>query len=325
MPLDPSRRYNGRSMSTAIVFPGQGAQKRGMGSSLYQDHPAARGVFDRVSRITGIDLASLCFEADEDTLRQTSNTQLALFTVSCATWFALSSEHSSLAPGGAAGHSVGEYAALVCASVISLEDGAGLVARRGELMHQAAVNNPGAMAAVLGLPLDDVHRACEQATANAIVVVANDNCPGQVVISGDRIAVERATEIAKEMGAKRAISLNVSGAFHSPLMQTAIPGMRAALAGVEFKPGKWPVVSNVTAAPVTAPDEWRELLAAQIASRVRWTESVLSLRDLGCGTFFECGVGEALTGLLKRIDPTAAGTAIVDAPSLKSVQITNFP
>jgi len=241
----------------AAVFPGQGSQKPGMGRELFESEPHAAEVFARAGDALGFDVAALCFETDEDTLRQTENAQVALFTCGVAAFAALDRE---AAFGIAAGHSVGEYAALAgeyaalaAAGFLTVEDGARLVRRRGLLMAASGQARPGAMAAVLGLEREALEGVCQAASDVGVVVIANDNCPGQLVISGSVEGVARAGELASEAGAKRVLSLNVSGAFHSPLMTEAAAEMGAALREVEFRPGRMPVVANATAEPVTDP------------------------------------------------------------------------
>ncbi|HRF58667.1 MAG TPA: ACP S-malonyltransferase [Fimbriimonadaceae bacterium] len=301
----------------AAVFPGQGSQKPGMGRELFESEPHAAEVFARAGDALGFDVAALCFETDEDTLRQTENAQVALFTCGVAAFAALDRE---AAFGIAAGHSVGEYAALAAAGFLTVEDGARLVRRRGLLMAASGQARPGAMAAVLGLEREALEGVCQAASDVGVVVIANDNCPGQLVISGSVEGVARAGELASEAGAKRVLSLNVSGAFHSPLMTEAAAEMGAALREVEFRPGRMPVVANATAEPVTDPSAWPGLLELQMEAPVRWTESVLTMRTLGVNTFVECGAGDVLSGLLKRIDREADGLRVGDIESLASTR-----
>lgn len=284
-----------------------------MGRELAEAWPAARSVFDRVSAAVELDVAQLCFESDDETLRQTQNAQIALFTCGLGAFEAFRAE-TGLNPSALAGHSIGEYAALVVAGVLSLEEAARLVRRRAELMAEAGRSRPGTMAAVLGLDTDEVSSAC--AAAAGIVTLANDNSPGQIVISGEVEAVAEAGEKAKELGAKRVLPLNVSGAFHSPLMTQAAEGMREATSGLIFASPSLPVYANVTAAVET---NWVEMLPRQLESPVRWRESVFAMRAAGLETFIEFGSGEVLTGLLKRIDPEARGLAVTDADSLRAV------
>lgn len=276
-----------------------------MGKEIHDAFADARAVFDEVSEVTGLDVRKICFETDEDTLRQTRNAQIALFTVSVATYRALGRDPDCLAM---AGHSVGEYAALTCAGVLALPDGATLVQRRGDLMARSGALRPGAMAAVLGMADSDVEAVCAAVSnENSVVVVANYNCPGQVVISGDAAAVEQACAMLRDAGAKRCLPLNVSGAFHSPLMKEAAQAMGESLKRIEIAPARCPVISNVTAEPG---DDWANLLQRQLESPVRWTESIRKMLDMGANAFLECGPGDVLTGLLKRIAPEALGVPI---------------
>ncbi len=307
-------RHNGGMI--AIVFPGQGSQKTGMGRELAEGCAEAADVFDRVSTALDRDVRRLCWETDEETLRRTENAQVALYTVSLAAWSVLRAGLPTGAVEAAAGHSVGEYAALAASGVVSLEDGAGLVAERGRLMSEV---KGGAMAAVLGLDHAALDEAC--AEAGGTVVVANDNSPGQLVISGEAEAVARAGGIASAKGAKRVIPLNVSGAFHSPLMQGPAFEMRRALQGVSFGYGNPKVYANVTAEPVTEVEAWKGLLELQLQRPVRWTETVLNMRRDGARTFIECGAGEVLTGLLRRIDRDAKGLGVSDVDSLEATRM----
>lgn len=298
----------------AVVFPGQGSQRPGMGRELEASHGAARAVFDAVGEATGIDVRALCFESGEETLRQTQNAQLALFTCGVAAWRCF---HEA-APVAAvfAGHSVGEYAALAAAGVLDLRDGARLVRRRGELMAQSGAERPGTMAAVLGLERDALETVCaETSLGEGVVVVANDNCPGQLVISGDVEAVRRASVAAAEAGAKRVLPLNVSGAFHSPLMEASAAELGRSLGEVPFHAGRT-VFANVTASPETDPAAWPGLLEEQLKRPVRWTETVQAMREGGVVRMVECGVGDVLCGLARRIDRELACSAVHDQASL---------
>ena len=306
----------------AVVFPGQGSQKPGMGKELYERRGPAYEAFSAVAEATGVDVAALCFEGDEDTLRQTQNAQLALYTCGVAAWAELRAELESRNlgfPKAMAGHSVGEYAALAAAGVISVEDGARLVRRRGEVMASAGGHRKGAMAAVLGLERDALEKVCRRASDGRVVVIANDNSPGQLVISGDATEVARAGELATEAGAKRVIPLNVSGAFHSPLMEEPAAQMREALASVVFhvQPGQPEVYGNVTAAPVTVAQEWPRLLEDQLRMPVRWTETVQAMSEADITHFVEAGVGEVLCGLIRRTVKDAVTAAVMDPASLE--------
>lgn len=282
-----------------------------MGKALYDSSKAARKVFDKVAEATGADVAKLCFGSDEETLRQTQNAQIALFTVGVAAFRALREAAPDIGVDGAAGHSVGEYAALAAAGVIGVSEGAILVQRRGDLMARAGQLRPGAMAAVLGLDRRQVDEIC--GSIDGVCVVANDNCPGQLVISGDVESVGTAGDRLKEAGAKRVMPLNVSGAFHSPLMEDSAESMGVALNLAVFSKGEMPVYCNVTATQGT---DWPGLLEKQLISPVRWTESVQNMRKDGFDTFIECGHGSVLTGLLRRIDKEATGFAVCDPGSL---------
>lgn len=294
----------------AAVFPGQGSQKPGMGRSLYEANTTFRETFDRISDADGRDLRALAFEADESTLRETQNAQSALYA--CG----LSAYRAWHAGGGVAdlfaGHSIGEYAALAAAGVLSDTDGARLVRRRGELMAEAGVSTPGTMAAVLGLDADAVAEILRN--VDGVVVVANDNCPGQIVISGTLAATSEASSKLSESGAKRVLPLSVSGAFHSPLMADSAQAMRPALDAVAFGAGA-PVISNVLA-DLSGDAIWPDLLERQLASPVRWTESVRRMVALGATEFIEFGAGEVLGGLIRRTDKTVAARRVAESEDL---------
>lgn len=297
----------------AVVFPGQGSQKPGMGRELHDAFASARRVFDEASEAIGADVRKVCFELDEDTLRQTQNAQIALYVCGVAAYAAFREAGGPQAD-LAAGHSIGEYAALAAAEIVSVSDGARLVAVRGRVMAESGRERPGGMAAVLGLERDRLEEVCREASVGGeVVVVANDNCPGQLVVSGDKAAVERACALATQAGAKRAIPLNVSGAFHSPLMEEPARRMGEALKAASFSVGNGTkVVGNVEADVNEDPSRWPELLEAQLRNPVRWTESVRRMLSLGAGTFVECGAGDVLTGLLRRIDREAKGLRASD-------------
>ncbi len=284
-----------------------------MGSDLYDSSPAAKSVFDQVSEAIGRDAAALCFETPEDVLRQTENAQVALFTAGLAAWKALEAE-TDFKPNAFAGHSVGEYTALAAGGVVTLQDGARLVAERGRIMAEAGKARPGTMAAVLGLGRTELEAALKELESEGVVVVANDNCPGQLVISGDVNAVHSASAFLVEKGAKRVLPLNVSGAFHSPLMEDSARQMGVALAAATFSDGIAPVYSNVTSLPGS---DWAKLLEDQLQSAVRWTESVEQMRKAGIETFIECGSGEVLCGLIRRIDKSATTTKVLDQATLQ--------
>lgn len=282
----------------AYVFPGQGSQKPGMGLRLHDESEAARAVFAQASEGAGRDLRTLLATTDDNNLRGTDNAQPALYVTSVAAAAALGGTPDVLA-----GHSVGEFAALAVAGIVSVEDGARLVQTRGNLMARAGEEVPGTMAAILGLDRDPLQAVLDG--IDGVVVIANDNCPGQLVISGEVAAVEAACVAAKEAGAKRALPLSVSGAFHSPLMEASAAEFRKALDTVEFRPGR-PVIANVTADVVTDPADWPELLERQLRSPVRWTETVRTMRRMGVTEAVELGIGEVLSGLFKRTEPEIA-------------------
>jgi [acyl-carrier-protein] S-malonyltransferase len=298
----------------AAVFPGQGSQKPGMGLELWEKHGEAKAVFDEVSEAVSLDLRKLCFETDEETLRQTQNAQIALFTCSVAAFKTLTPEIQSRI-GAMAGHSVGEYAALTCAGIYDVATGARLVRRRGQLMAKSGATRPGTMAAVLGLERDALEQVCER--IDGIVVIANDNCPGQLVISGEVEAVRLAGEAASASGAKRVLPLNVSGAFHSPLMEEPAKEMAAALAEVQPQSGRVvKVYSNVGAEPMEDARMWPTLLEAQLRSPVRWTETIQNMIRDGVTSFVECGAGDVLSGLIRRIDKGVSTNRVSDESSL---------
>lgn len=283
-----------------------------MGMDLLAQFPESKSVFDRVSTAVGRDIAALCRDADDDTLRLTENAQIALYTCGLAAWEALKSVVNAQ-PAVFAGHSVGEYAAVAAAGAFSIETGAILIKRRGELMAQA---KEGAMSAILGLDREALEGVCR--SVEGVVVIANDNCPGQLVISGSPDAVAAAGAKAVEEGAKRALPLNVSGAFHSPLMHDAAVQMREALNKAELLIQHTPVAANVHAGLVTGSADWPSLLAQQLESSVLWAGCVGTMLGHGVTLFVECGGGEVLTGLLRRIDKEAKGLSAGDSVTLLS-------
>ena len=278
----------------AFTFPGQGSQKHGMGAP-WVDHPSWE-VVDAASEVAGRDLAALLVDADDDELKETRNAQLATFVTSLVALDAV--ERAGLAPAVCAGHSLGEYTALVATGVLSFDEGVKVVGERGDAMQSASEDQPGTMAAVIGLDDDDVDAAL--ARADGDVWVANYNAPGQVVIAGTEAAVGAAGEAVKELGAKRFMPLPVGGAFHTPFMNPARDRLHKALADAGRRDAKVPVVANVDARPHTEASEWKDLLTAQLCSPVRWRQTLQQLADGGVTTLIEIGPGNVLTGLAKR-------------------------
>ena len=300
-------------MTAAFTFPGQGSQSIGMGKALADAFPAARAVFDEVDQALGERLTSIIWDGPAETLQLTENAQPALMAVSLATIRVLETEAGiSLARDAAfvAGHSLGEYSALAAAGSLTVSDAARLLRTRGLAMQKAVPVGVGAMAALLGLDYEVAVTVASAAAQGQVCEAANDNGAGQVVVSGDKAAVERAIEIAKSKGAKRAMLLPVSAPFHCRLMQPAADVMAGALAGVTIKPPAVPLVSNVLASALTDPDEIRRRLVEQVTGTVRWRESVAYMADRGVTRFFEVGAGKVLSGLVKRIADGAIGVAV---------------
>ncbi len=290
--------------STAFLFPGQGSQAVGMGKELAEHYPAAKETFDEADSILGFSFSNLMWNGPVDQLNETVNTQPALYVHSIAAWRMFSTLHPDARPSTVAGHSLGELSALTASGALSFADGLRLVRTRGELMKRAGERNPGGMAAILGVDIPTLDRVCaESSTGEDVVQVANDNCPGQVVISGYKPALERAMAGAKAAGAKRALPLAVSIAAHSPLMDSIQSDWNAAVDACAIVTPQIPVIGNVHASPMLLADELRADIKAQMQSRVRWTESVQRMIGNGINTFVEAGSGEVLLGLVKRIDP----------------------
>lgn len=299
-------------MSIAFTFPGQGSQTVGMGKDLADAFPEARAVFEEVDDALGQKLSDIIWNGPEETLTLTANAQPALMAVSVAAMRVLEAKGLNLADKVAfvAGHSLGEYSALCAAGAFSLADTARLLRIRGDAMQSAVPVGHGAMAAIIGLEHDDVSAICEEAKADGVCQIANDNGGGQLVISGSKAAVEKAAALASEKGAKRAIMLPVSAPFHSALMAPAADAMQHALEKVEKKNPVVPVVANVRAAPVYDADEIARLLVTQVTGQVRWRETVEWFGQNGVTTLYEIGAGKVLTGLARRIDKNISGTAV---------------
>ncbi|PSL20563.1 ACP S-malonyltransferase [Shimia abyssi] len=290
-------------MSRAFVFPGQGAQTIGMGKALADAYPAAKVVFDEVDEALGESLSGLIWDGAQDELTLTHNAQPALMATSLAAMKALEAEGVTIEVASyVAGHSLGEYSSLAAAGALSISDAARLLRKRGEAMQAAVPVGQGAMAALLGLNFETAREVAEAAADGEVCQAANDNDPGQVVVSGHRGAVERAVGLAKEKGAKRAVMLPVSAPFHCALMQPAAEAMAVALGEVDIRRPAVPLVANVLAEPVSDPATIRSLLVDQVTGSVRWRESVLWMAENGVDEVWEIGAGKALAGMIRRID-----------------------
>jgi [acyl-carrier-protein] S-malonyltransferase len=303
MTLDPKH--------TALVFPGQGSQLVGMGKTLAERYPAARQVFEEADAVLGFSLSSLCWNGPDAELGETLNTQPALLAHSVAAWRALTAEYGEFSPLCLAGHSMGEFSALVAAGALGFADGLRLVRERGRVMTEAGKRKPGGMAAILNLDRAILSEVCGQAAreTGGIVGLANDNCPGQIVISGEVPALQRAIALAQERGAKRAIRLNVSIGSHSPLMEEAAREFTRAVDAVAIADPRSPLVGNTSAGVLRTAAEIRADVNAQLTSPVRWVDSVRAMSALGAAVFVELGPKDVLSCLIKRIEPKAAAFA----------------
>ena len=287
----------------AFLFAGQGAQYVGMGKDLCDSFPESKAIFDKADKVLGFSLSKLCFQGPQEALTQTKNCQPAILTMSIAALEAFKSAASCQLPAVSytAGLSLGEYSALVAAEAISFEDAVFLVRRRGEFMEEAAQNKPGRMLSIIGLNLDKVKEICSKTNTE----VANINCPGQIVISGGIKESEEAAKLAQDYGAKRAVALEVSGAFHSSFMKEASEKLAMELEKIKINPPKIPIVSNVTAKPVTKAEEIKYNLIKQVACSVLWDDSIKFILSKGVSNFIEFGPGKVLKGLMRRIEPNA--------------------
>jgi [acyl-carrier-protein] S-malonyltransferase len=301
----------------AHVFPGQGSQTVGMGYKLYKSSPRAREVFEEADEALKFPISKLCFEGPEEELRQTINAQPAIMTVSVACLKAASELNHQLKPAFMAGHSLGEYTALVAANVLGFADAIRLVRERGRLMQEAGEIRPGGMVAVIGLDELILREVCRESGAE----IANYNCSGQVVLSGSKDALSRASEMAKAKGARRVIPLQVSGAFHSTLMQPTVEGMAQAISEIKFNDPQIPIVVNSTAQPVTTASEVKEELLRQLCNCVQWQPSVEYMVNEGVSTFIEIGPGQVLSGLIKRISDKVKVINMSDPDSIKAANL----
>ena len=303
----------------AFLFPGQGSQQVGMGQDLYEAYPEARATFDQADDVLGFALSDLCFNGPEERLKDTINTQPAIFVTSVALLRALESNVFQ-APGFVAGHSLGEYSALAAAGAMDFAAGLQLVRERGRLMKEAGQRSPGGMAAVLGLETEVVDQVCRQAReeTGGVIQVANYNSPGQIVISGDFRTRDVAIELAKAQGAKKVVPLAVSIASHSPLMECIVDEFRQVVAATEFRKPTVPVVANVSAAPLESSEALRQELVQQLTSPVRWVESVEYMIGQGVTEFVEIGPKDVLTKLMRRIDKSVQAMRVEDVTTVDS-------
>ncbi len=300
----------------AFVFPGQGSQFSGMGKDLAENFPAAKLVFEEAGDALRFDIAQLCFSGSEADLKLTANTQPAILTTSIAALRVIE-EETELRPAYAAGHSLGEFSALVCAGALNFSEAVKIVRQRGTFMQEAVPVGVGAMAAIMGIEADALQELCRQAAEGEVVSPANFNSPGQIVIAGHATAVSRAIELAKEAGAKRALPLPVSAPFHSALMAPAAQRLEEVLSDINIQSFSFPVVGNVEAKACSNPDQVKPLLVQQVCAPVRWDESVVEMARLGVEQYVEIGPGKVLSGLIKRI---AKGSVTQQVDSVATLQ-----
>jgi [acyl-carrier-protein] S-malonyltransferase len=303
---------------SAIVFPGQGSQSPGMGKELFEKFPVARQVFEEADDALGFSISRLCFEGPAEDLQLTENTQPAILTVSVAAFRAMR-EAGISAPAFVAGHSLGEYSALVAGHALQLSDAVRTVRARGRYMQEAVPVGTGAMAAVMGAELSEIQRVCEEASGDQVCSLANINSPNQIVIAGNTEAVDRAIELLKDI-AKRVIKLKVSAPFHCALMKPAQDRLALDLERLTFNEPEMPVITNVDARATTAPDQLRDALVRQVSAPVRWVESMQLLVQQGVETFVEAGPGKVLSGLMRQIDRDVKMFNVEDAASLETTR-----